>query len=334
MRKILSLLAATTLALTLGACSSIQTEQAMYDSLKAECGDVTTQTNSGRAVDSVKVTDGVDGASVDFATPLAASTVETAILKEGTGPKITGNQTVDLEYMGINAGTGDIFQPSSFDGSGSSLQVLTPGQEPAFCEALGSVREGSRVAILFPAAVIHQNKGIDQLKLGKNDDVLFIMEVRKVYLPFAVGNEQAGQTGFPTVVRAVNGVPGVTIPTEAPFPKAAKDGQESVALEVLVQGAGPEVAEGDKVILHYAGYTWADGSKFDSSWDKGTPANFTIARGSLITGFVDALVGQKVGSQIVAVIPPSLGYGTTAQGTIPANSTLVFVIDILGIQGK
>lgn len=334
MRKLLSVLAAATLVLSLNACSSINTEEAMYASLKSECGDVTTQASSGRAVDTVKVTDDAKGAKVDFATPLSAKTVETAILKEGTGPKITGNQTVDLEYMGINAATGDIFQPSSFDGSGSSLQVLSPKQDPGFCEALGDVREGSRVAILFPAAVIHKNQGIEQLKLGKNDDVLFIMEVRKVYLPYAVGNEQAGQTGFPTIVRAVNGVPGVKIPTEAPFPKASKDGQEATAVETLIQGAGPAIAEGDKVILHYAGYTWADGSKFDSSWDKGTPANFTIAKGSLISGFVEALVGQKVGSQIVAVIPPSLGYGSQAQGTIPANSTLVFVIDILGIQGK
>ena len=333
MRKLLALAASVALVFSLSACSSINSEEAMYSSLKAECGTATTAA-SGRAVDSVKVTESAKGAAVDFATPLTSKTVETAYIKEGTGPKITGNQTVDLEYMGVNAATGEVFQPSSFDGSGSSLQVLAPKQEPGFCEALGGVREGSRVAILFPASVIHKNQGIDQLKIGKNDDVLFIMEVRKVYLPHAVGNEQAAQSGFPTVIRAVNGVPGVTIPTEAPFPKASKDGQEATAVEVLIQGAGKAIADGDKVVLHYSGYTWADGSKFDSSWDKGTPANFTIAKGSLISGFVEALVGQKVGSQIVAVIPPSLGYGSQAQGTIPANSTLVFVIDILGIQGK
>jgi peptidylprolyl isomerase len=87
-------------------------------------------------------------------------------------------------------------------------------------------------------------------------------------------------------------------------------------------------------MVHYAGYTWADGAKFDSSWDKKTPATFTLTDGSVITGFLDSLVGQKVGSQIVTVIPPSLGYKDQPQGTIPANSTLVFVIDILGIKGK
>jgi peptidylprolyl isomerase len=188
------------------------------------------------------------------------------------------------------------------------------------------------VAILFPASIIHKNQGIEELKIGKDDGILLIMEVRKVYLPYAVGNEQAAQSGFPTVIRAVNGVPGVSVPTDAPFPKASKDGQEAVALEVLIQGAGKTIVDGEKVILHYAGYTWSDGAKFDSSWDKGQPANFTLTEGALIPGFIEALVGQKVGSQIVAVIPPALGYGSQAQGTIPSNSTLVFVIDILGVQ--
>ncbi len=333
MRKLLSIFASVALVFSLSACSSINSAEDMYNSLKVECGSAITEA-SGRAVDSVKVTESAKGAAVDFPTPLSSKTVETAMIKEGIGPKITGNQTVELEYMGVNATTGEVFQPSSFDGSGASPQVLAPNQGAGFCEAIGGVREGSRVAILFPASVIHKNQGIEQLKIGKNDDVLFIMQVGQVFLPFAVGNEQAAQSGFPTIIRAVNGVPGVKVPTEAPFPKASKDGQEATAIEVLIQGAGATVADGDQVMLHYSGYTWADGAKFDSSWDKGTPANFTITKGSLINGFVEALVGQKVGSQIVAVIPPSLGYGSQAQGTIPANSTLVFVIDILGIQSK
>ncbi|MEY4647949.1 MAG: hypothetical protein RL009_365 [Actinomycetota bacterium] len=332
MRKLLAAASAALLALSLSSCSSINSEQAMFDTLKPACGDVSTQPTSGREVDRVTVSGTDAEPKVDFAAPLSAKDVQTKVLSEGTGPKITGNQTVSLEYLGVNAGTGEVFQPTAFDTSGASVQVLTPDQEPGFCEALGSVREGSRVAILFPASVIHQNQGIEQLKLGKNDDVLFIMQIHKVYLPYAVGNERPAQTGFPTIVRAVNGIPGVKIPTESPFPKASKDGQEATAMEVLIEGAGEAVVEGDSVLLHYAGYTWADGAKFDSSWDKNTPATFTIAKGQLIQGFVDAVVGQKVGSQIVAVIPPNLGYGDQAQGTIPANSTLVFVIDILGIQ--
>jgi peptidylprolyl isomerase len=60
------------------------------------------------------------------------------------------------------------------------------------------------------------------------------------------------------------------------------------------------------------------------------PTSFQVSAESVIQGFVQSLEGIKIGSQVVAVIPPELGYGDTAQGSIPAGSTLIFVIDVLG----
>jgi len=155
-----------------------------------------------------------------------------------------------------------------------------------------------------------------------------------VYLPYAVGNEKGQQSGFPSVVRAANGTPGITINSKATPPSTEQGVNSKIAEETLIEGAGTVVAKGDTVTLHYSGYVWADGTKFDSSWDAKQPATFTFSDGALIQGFLDGVIGQKVGSQIVVVIPPSLGYKDVAQGSIPANSTLVFVIDILGIKGK
>ena len=87
---------------------------------------------------------------------------------------------------------------------------------------------------------------------------------------------------------------------------------------------------GQTVTLHYSGFLWDGKTQFDSSWEKGQPVQFKLEEGGLINGFLKAVVGQKIGSQVVAVIPPADGYGSTDQGSIPANSTLVFVIDILG----
>jgi peptidylprolyl isomerase len=91
---------------------------------------------------------------------------------------------------------------------------------------------------------------------------------------------------------------------------------------------------GDNVTLHYSGFLWDSGSKFDSSWDRGEPVQFEVSPGMLIEGFLSAVVGQEVGSRVVVVIPPALGYGQQASATIPANSTLVFVIEILGTSSK
>jgi len=83
--------------------------------------------------------------------------------------------------------------------------------------------------------------------------------------------------------------------------------------------------------VKYTGWL-LDGTQFDSSWDKNTTLEADTYSGGnhqVIEGWQQAMVGQTVGSQVLMVIPPNLGYGDTAQGSIPANSTLIFVVDIL-----
>ncbi len=137
--------------------------------------------------------------------------------------------------------------------------------------------------------------------------------------------------GFPAVVLAPDGRPGITVPESDPF--------ENTEVEVLKQGNGQVVEDGDTVVVHYTGVLWDGGEVFDSSWQTSEEGNQTpgprmvvVGEGSeMIPGFSDAIVGQKVGSQVGVVIPPVDGYGDQASGSIPANSTLFFVIDILGV---
>lgn len=103
---------------------------------------------------------------------------------------------------------------------------------------------------------------------------------------------------------------------------------DGLAIEVLEAGDGAPVAEGQSITVHYSGWLW-DGSTFDSSWGRGEPISFVIARGSLIDGWVDGIVGQPVGSKLLLVVPPEKGYGARAVGPIPPNSTLVFAVDVL-----
>ena len=99
-------------------------------------------------------------------------------------------------------------------------------------------------------------------------------------------------------------------------------------VEVLEAGDGAPVAEGQSITVHYSGWL-PDGSTFDSSWGRGEPISFVIARGSLIAGWVEGIVGQPVGSKLLLVVPPEKGYGARAVGPIPPNSTLVFAVDVL-----
>ena len=90
---------------------------------------------------------------------------------------------------------------------------------------------------------------------------------------------------------------------------------------------------GDLVTVHYVG-TLTNGAKFDSSYDINRPYTFRLGAGAVIAGWDQGVVGMKVGGKRRLTIPPSLGYGSQPQGPIPANSTLIFEIELLSIAGK
>ena len=145
--------------------------------------------------------------------------------------------------------------------------------------------------------------------------------MNRVYLAAANGAPQAGdRPGMPTVVLAPDGRPGVVIPDAAP--------PDELVVQVLKKGDGETVTGDAPVRIHYTGLTWADRTVFDSSWERGESTSMELA--SVVPGFAEALKGQTVGSQVLAVIPPDLAYGDAGQGPVPGGATLVFVIDILG----
>ncbi|MDO5747839.1 MAG: FKBP-type peptidyl-prolyl cis-trans isomerase [Actinomycetaceae bacterium] len=96
--------------------------------------------------------------------------------------------------------------------------------------------------------------------------------------------------------------------------------------KVLIQGDGPTLSETDNITAHYIGQLW-DGTQFDSSWDRQEPATFNLQ--GVIPGWTMGLAGKKVGDRVLLIIPPELGYGSAGNQSIPPNSTLVFVVDIV-----
>ncbi|MFI9049083.1 FKBP-type peptidyl-prolyl cis-trans isomerase [Streptomyces sp. NPDC053427] len=113
--------------------------------------------------------------------------------------------------------------------------------------------------------------------------------------------------------------------------KGEGDPPKKLVVKVLKKGDGPAVKKGDALNANYLGQTW-QGKAFDNSWDRGVPATFEIGSGKVIKGWDEGLVGQKLGSRVELVIPPDKGYGPEAKEGIPANSTLVFVVDLKKIM--
>lgn len=108
--------------------------------------------------------------------------------------------------------------------------------------------------------------------------------------------------------------------------------KSELKIETMEQGQGQEVKSGDTIRVHYTGYL-EDGTKFDSSVDRGQPFEFQIGMGQVIKGWEQGLIGMKVGEKRKLTIPPELGYGSRgAGGVIPPNATLIFDVELLEIK--
>lgn len=105
----------------------------------------------------------------------------------------------------------------------------------------------------------------------------------------------------------------------------------SLKITDIVTGTGKAPAYGQRVTVHYVG-TLTNGTKFDSSRDRNQPFTFSIGTGEVIKGWDIGVSTMKVGGKRRLEIPPDLGYGSRAVGPIPANSTLIFEVELLGIQ--
>ena len=135
---------------------------------------------------------------------------------------------------------------------------------------------------------------------------------------------QAAPTPTPSAQAAAATAPAATPVPDAPL------GTLKVTDQVL--GSGSEAVSGKRVTVNYEGRL-ITGRKFDSSYDRGQPFSFVLGAGQVIPGWEQGILGMKVGGKRELVIPPHLGYGATgAGGVIPPNATLVFDVELLGVD--
>jgi len=136
-----------------------------------------------------------------------------------------------------------------------------------------------------------------------------------------------------TVILTLNGF------SDSCEPKREESGVTELIKTDAVLGAGAEATAGMSVSVHYTGWLYDEaapdhkGKKFDSSRDRGEAFDFPLGGGRVIKGWDQGVAGMKVGGQRTLIIPPQLGYGSRgAGGVIPANATLVFDVELLGVH--
>jgi peptidylprolyl isomerase len=325
LRTALSVVIVLGLVGTLAACSPAG------DTTASDC----TPTASGKASEKVTVTgDFGSKPTVEFGDPLTTTTTQRSVVIEGDGEIAQSGDNVTLDFTIYNGTTGE-----EIEGGGTSYNddpaafTLDENLIAGFNKTVECSPVGSRVVgVLSPEDGII-GESLEQLGLTEEDSVVLVADVVSTetpaaateVLPKADGEDQELPDGFPdiTVDLAEDGTPTLTLPdTEAPT---------ELEIAVLKKGDGPEVGTAADVVVHYTGVKWSDKTVFDSSWERGEPTTFNTS--GVIPGFTQALEGQTVGSQVLVVIPPSLAYGTTEEGSTHelVDQTLVFIIDIVGL---
>ncbi len=299
----------------------------------AGCGDeeptraaTTTSTSEAVEVASSDLEDvevvGDPGAAptLEFPEPFGVEETASRLIDEGGGEAIVPGAVVTFHFLIVNARDGKALQ-SSFEGDPAEL-VFEESLMPGIYQGLDGVAAGSRVLVgIAPGDGLgaDPSQGVEE-----TDTLLFFAEILEVRIPLqrAEGAAVPPVAGLPTVELADDGAPTITVPDAAP--------PAELVAQPLIDGAGAVVEAGQTITVHYTGVLWDEGRGFESSWEGGAPATFEIGTGSVIPGWDEGLVGRKVGSQVLLVVPPDKGYGETGSGeTIPPGATLGFVVDVL-----
>ena len=125
-------------------------------------------------------------------------------------------------------------------------------------------------------------------------------------------------------------------PVQTPIQNSSQSGSivtmsDGLKIQDLSIGMGQEAKSGDTVAVNYLG-TLENGTKFDSSYDRNQPFITQIGVGQVIKGWDEGIPGMRVGGKRKLIIPPALGYGDQAQGPIPANSVLIFEVELVSVK--
>ncbi|HWH26027.1 MAG TPA: hypothetical protein VNT53_05215 [Pseudolysinimonas sp.] len=279
--------------------------------------------------------------SVDFPTPLIAESAQVSTIHAGSGSRIQAGQQVDFEFTAYDGRDGQKLSATGTNYDGVTPARAEAGQDDsAITEALTCAQVGERLAVVTTAADALGESGASSNNVSPKSTVVIVVDIVAAYLGKADGINQLPLDGMPNVVTAVDGQPAVSVLLQSP--------PQTTRFSTIKAGGGTVLKAGDRAVVHFSGWSWAAGaspalSDFASTWtshsartlplEKLRDTNFDgVPDAGIPAGIVDGLVGQKVGSQVLIVIPPGKdGFPQGTQG-LPDGTTVIFVIDILGIQ--
>ncbi|MEU1013614.1 FKBP-type peptidyl-prolyl cis-trans isomerase [Streptomyces sp. NPDC005890] len=246
----------------------------------------------------------------------------------GSGRTIAENDFIRADYLGQIWSTAKVFD-NSYDRKRPLVMQLAKGSIiDGWLYALAGKKTGSRVQIAVPPTWGYGKEGNAQAGIKGTDTLVFVIDLIDSFnSKSSAKGQQVPQTdaALPKVGTNTDGqVPKVTIPRADPPKKLVS--------EYVLEGDGPEVKADQAVLCQFQGLVWEGGKTFQRTYGSGRLSQFGLEQMQrAVKGLAEGLTGKKVGSRVLIVIPPQLGYGDNPPrgGVIKKDSTLVFTVDIL-----
>ncbi|HEX6781555.1 MAG TPA: FKBP-type peptidyl-prolyl cis-trans isomerase [Solirubrobacterales bacterium] len=240
-------------------------------------------------------------------------------LIDGIGRLARTGDTVTVQYVGYGYDSKKKFASSWDEGKPFTFTIGNGEVSQGWDEGVYGMEVSDSRELVIPADLAAGGPPKDA---PEGEPLVYVVELLDVeYGRSSASAPGEGQAGADASQKSK---PKVTVPSGPPPKKlVTKD---------LEEGTGAAAKPGDQVSVQYVGVDYDTGKQFDASWDRGEPITFTLGAEEVIQGWDQGLEGMKVGGRRELVIPPGLAYGSQGSGPIAPNSTLVFVVDLVGLE--
>jgi peptidylprolyl isomerase len=316
------------LLLAAAACSSdsSSSSDASSSSTDSPAPSTSTPAATGTVHDIDVTLNGAAPPTVTIPDGFTVGSTQARVLAPASGPQVNEGDTIVAEYVAYDATTDRLFD-TTFGASGTPhvFTVSTEKLLKGMVTGIVGVNQGATIALAIPPEDAFGTAGEQTAGIGGSDTIFFVMRVDHILPEQAQGTQQKLPATVPKLQYDANGLP-------SQFKATGKEPAEVKHLGVydLIKGKGPVVKSGQTIFVEYVGQIYPDGKVFDSSWSRGAFGT-KIGAGAVIEGWDKGLVGQRVGSRVILIIPSDLGYGSTgsSDGTIKGGESLIFAVDIL-----
>lgn len=281
---------------------------------------------SQASLETVTLAGGDAGPTVTFEAPLAIGQEAVHVAAAGDGEALADGHLVTFNYLVCDTVTGEkLFSTWGLTADEDAPETYALSEAnfgPALSAAMAEESAGVELLWAQPGLTAEQSSTGEAM-----NGFLYAMTITgsTPVADSATGEDVAVTDETLPVVDMAEGKPAITVPDTFTDPT-------ELVVQPLVQGEGAAVEAGQSVLVKYSGWL-TDGTQFDSSWERPAPNDvfsFQAGAGQVIPGWDQGVVGAQVGSRLLLVIPSEQGYGEAGSGdTIPPDSTLVFVVDVL-----